>query len=109
MTISYLDNNDQVIETNRFREREEGGGYIINELGGEIGEYFLPYNRVLLYPMEGNELQDFILNANNSRIVPLSQLGNRAGSKKSKKKRRKHKSKKKRSKKRRSKRKSKKR
>lgn len=99
MTILYLDNEDEVKETNNFTERGEGGGYIIHELAGRNGDYFLPYNRVLPYSMVGDELQDFILNTNNSRIVPLAQVGNRAGSKKSKKKKRKHKSKKKRSKK----------
>ena len=100
MPISYLDNDDHMQETNNFTERGEGGGYIIYDLDGRNGEYFLPYNRVFYGQME---LEEFILSTNNSRIVPLSQLGNRSGSKKSKKKRRKHKSKKGRSKKQRSK------
>ena len=62
MTILYLDNEDEVKETNNFTERGEGGGYIIHELAGRNGDYFLPYNRVLPYSMVGDELQDFILN-----------------------------------------------
>jgi hypothetical protein len=99
-TISYLDNHDQVIVTNRFTERGEGGGYIIYDLDGVSGEFFVPYNRVLTYPIVGEGLQNFIHDTNNSRIVPLSEIGNRVGGGKRKKK---HKSKKKKSKKRKSK------
>lgn len=97
--INYVDNNNNVMESNTATHTERaGGGYIIT--GADGNELFVPENRVLPYSMEGDELRDYILNTNNSRIVPLAQVGNRAGYKK---KRRKHKSKKKRSKKQRSK------
>lgn len=86
-TISYLDNNDTVQVTNNFSERE--GGYIIYELDGRPDDYFLPYNRVLPYDMEGDDLQGFIRDSNNGRIVHLSEVGNRAGYKVSKKKKKK--------------------
>lgn len=77
MPISYLDNDDQMIVTNHFNEREEGG-YIIYGLDGVSGEFFVPNNRVLPYEMNQTELEGFIQNTNNSRIVPLSAAPNRA-------------------------------
>ena len=70
MPISYLDNDDQMKVTNNFNEREEGG-YIIYELDGVSGEFFVPHNRVLPYEMNQLELGEFIQNTNNSRIVPF--------------------------------------
>ena len=70
MPISYLDNDDQMIVTNHFNEREEGG-YIIYGLDGVSGEFFVPNNRVLPYEMNQRELGEFIQNTNNSQIVPF--------------------------------------
>ena len=68
MPISYLDNDDQMKVTNNFNEREEGG-YIIYELDGVSGEFFVTHNRVLPYEMNQLELGEFIHNTTNSRIV----------------------------------------
>ena len=61
--INYVDNNNNVMESNTATHTERaGGGYIIT--GADGNELFVPENRVLPYSMEGDELRDYILNTN---------------------------------------------